>query len=87
MNKAKEFLWERYNIPPDVMGEERVCIKSNREIYIENYKSIVHYSASEVVVLASTGLVHLCGRDIAIGLLCKNELLVTGVFEKIYYEI
>ena len=87
MNKAKEFVWEKYNIPPDVLGLERICITGNREIYIENYKSIVQYSAAKVVLLTETGLLHICGKNITIGLLCKNELLIKGVFEKLYYEI
>lgn len=86
MNKFREYVFQKYDIPRDVLGAERITISANREIYIENYKSVARYAKDEIVLVTQTGLLHMCGKDLGIALLKKNEILLCGFFEKIYYE-
>lgn len=87
MNKLREYVFQKFDIPRDVLGAERITITANREIYIENYKSVARYAKDEIVLVTDTGLLHICGSEIDIAMLKKNEVLLCGKFAKIYYEI
>ena len=67
------------DIPEDVMlGTPRLTMMSNRELRIENHKSILEYETDKITLCTKDMLIAISGDKLDIGVICDDEILVTG---------
>ena len=58
----------------------------NKEMYIENFKSIMEYKCDSVKVITRRGIVHVKGSDLDIGYLDMDEISIKGRIKEITFE-
>lgn len=88
MRKVRELVADAWGIPKDViMDLPKISVSGNREIYIENYKGLLEYTAGEIRLSAAGGIIRIVGRDLSIDLIRINDIIVSGYFKSIEYEL
>lgn len=86
--RISERVSDAWGVPKDViMNIPRLTISGDKEIYIENHKGILQYSAAEIRVSTPMGIVHICGKSLILERIRTEDILISGTFERIEYEI
>ena len=101
--RISERVSEAWGIPKDVimniLGEHELLIScimnllenakkaSDKEIYIENHKGILQYTDTEIRISTPMGIVHICGKSLLLERIRLEDILISGTFERIEYEI
>ena len=79
------------------LGVRKMCVRllcrsliltviGNKEMYIENFKSIMEYECDSVKVITRRGIVHVKGSDLDIGYLDMDEISIKGRIKEITFE-
>ena len=63
-----------------------LTVIGNKEMYIENFKSIMEYECDSVKVITRRGIVHVKGSDLDIGYLDMDEISIKGRIKEITFE-
>lgn len=63
-----------------------LTVIGNKEMYIENFKSIMEYECDSVKVITRRGIVHVNGSDLDIGYLDMDEISIKGRIKEITFE-
>ena len=63
-----------------------LTVIGNKEMYIENFKSIMEYKCDSVKVITRRGIVHVKGSDLDIGYLDMDEISIKGRIKEITFE-
>lgn len=84
--------WQRManalEFPADIIHDwPRITMLGNRQVLIENHRGLVEYSASLVRVSLAEGEVWLEGRELTLGSLQPEQLLIEGWVEAVRYEL
>ncbi len=89
MGKVRELVADTWGIPKDViMDLPKISVSGNREIYIENYKGLLEYTAEEIRLSSGGGgIIRIGGKDLSIDRIRINDIMVTGYFQSIEYEL
>ncbi len=67
-------------VPLDILADvPRITLNDNRELSIENYKSIESYAPQEIRLRAKQYAIVVCGRDLEISAITDEEILIRGV--------
>ncbi len=75
------------HIPQDVTpGEPVITMIGRRNVHIENYHRIEHFSAEMVRLRARTCRVSVCGRDLKIEYYTKEEMMIGGQVASVCME-
>lgn len=88
---SKQELWEKLSdktlLPQEIMTSS-CCITSigQRELVIENYKSILDYQNDRLTLLTGQGRVEIVGKALEILYYGKEEIKVRGKIETIIYK-
>lgn len=86
--RISERVSETWGIPKDViMNIPRLTISGDKEIYIENHKGILQYTDTEIRISTPMGIVHICGKSLLLERIRLEDILISGTFERIEYEI
>lgn len=86
--RISETVAEAWGVPKDViMNIPRMTISGDKEIYIENHKGILEYTSTEIRVSTAIGIVRVKGRKLVIERIRLEDLLISGTFTRIEYEI
>lgn len=86
--RISERVSDAWGVPKDViMNIPRLTISGDKEIYIENHKGIMQYSDNEIRVSTPMGIVHICGKSLILERIRLEDILISGTFERIEYEI
>lgn len=86
--RISERISEAWGIPKDViMNIPRLTISGDKEIYIENHKGILQYTDTEIRISTPMGIVHICGKSLLLERIRLEDILISGTFERIEYEI
>ncbi|MCI8520584.1 MAG: sporulation protein YqfC [Clostridia bacterium] len=86
--RISERVSEAWGIPKDViMNIPRLTISGDKEIYIENHKGILQYTDTEIRISTPMGIVHICGKSLLLERIRLEDILISGTFERIEYEI
>ncbi len=87
-NKISEKCAEMWGVPRDtLMDIPRITISGDREIYIENHRGIREYTDAAIRVAAASGGVKINGKSLRIERIRREDILISGVFSNIEYEI
>lgn len=80
----KNRLWKKQvvtalELAPDLDGgETKISLTGSGEAVIENYKGILQYTDSEILIQSLRGKVLLCGRNLEIVWYTSLEMKITG---------
>jgi sporulation protein YqfC len=84
----RETVADSFELPKDViMNLPKLSIGGNREIYIENYKGILEYTAEEIRLSTTIGVVRIAGKNLNIDRIRLNDIFVSGHFRLVEYEL
>ena len=73
-------------IPDDLSdGAVLVTVTGQEELCIENYRSIIEYSDSRLMLLTKSGRLEVLGKHLFISYYTSEEMKVTGHIEQISY--
>lgn len=80
-------LSDKTMIPEDIMtGCCSMIATGQRELIIENYKSILEYQSDRLVVLTRQGRIEICGKKLEIGYYGKEEMKIVGKIESLFFR-
>lgn len=86
MKKISETIADAWGVPKDViMNIPRITISGDREIYIENHKGVTEYGETLIRVSTGMGTVKIQGKNLVITAIRREDILVSGSFQKIEY--
>ena len=84
---VKQNMVETLELPKDLMyGDSIVTITGRREVLIENYKGILQYTDSEILLQSLRGKVLLRGRNLEIVWYTSLEMKITGAISSILLQ-
>lgn len=84
----RETVADSFGLPKDViMNLPKISVGGNREIYIENYKAILEYTAEEIRLSSTIGIVRIVGKDLKIDRIRQNDIFISGYFRLVEYEM
>jgi sporulation protein YqfC len=76
------------DIPEDIVLDlPRITMLGNQQILIENHKGIIEYTTTFVRIKINKGHLLINGRDLALGNLQMEQILVEGTVEEVKYEV
>lgn len=79
---------DAWGVPKDViMNIPRLTISGDKEIYIENHKGILEYTDTEIRISTAMGIVRVCGKNLMIDRIRLEDIVISGSFTKVEYEI
>lgn len=64
-------------------GQPLIEIYRNRRVLIENHKGILCYSRQQIQVRMAYGSVCICGDDMYLKRMCKEQLVVSGCIRSV----
>lgn len=86
-SRRVEQLAERLNLPKDMaVGAAIVTAIGKRELYVENFRSILSYSDCCLYLQTKTGRIRIQGKNIQIDYYNSEEMKVVGRVQCIQFE-
>lgn len=80
-------LTEMLEIPPEVLvNVPRVEVVGHLQFRVENHRGLVQYEPHRVVLRIPDGHLIVTGRELVIGWIDRNELLVTGQVRSLVFK-
>lgn len=81
----KEQVVSALEIPSDLAyGETIITLMGSRELLIENYRSILRYTPSEIMILSLRGKVTVCGNNLEILWYTSGAMKIKGNISGVY---
>ncbi len=85
--EAKERVIAAMNLPKDVyLGELLVSLVGRRAVYVENYRSILLYTDTQLKLQGKNCKLKICGKNLMIEYYTSDEMKVTGKIEALLLE-
>lgn len=82
MGKIKskaELLSDRMDLPADAFaGAAKLTLNGRRHLLIENHRGISKYGDREIVIDCGSMKTHICGDELNLTAMDKNDMLITG---------
>lgn len=90
MSSKKRPVYQRLlaqaQVPEDLLeGAMLLHITGRQEAYIENYKGILEYTDTRILLFGKQGKLEITGKRLVIGFYTAEEMKVTGYIEHITY--
>ena len=88
----KNTQWQRLagvlEIPQDiVMDLPRITMLGNQQLLVENHKGIIEYTPSLVRIKLNQGELIVAGKNLMLGNLQIEQILVEGIVGEVKYDI
>ena len=88
----KNTQWQRIagilEIPEDIVLDlPRITMLGNQQLLVENHKGIIEYTPSLVRIKLNQGELIVVGRNLMLGNLQMEQILVEGTVGEIKYDI
>ena len=75
----KELLTESLKLPRDmILGDFKLSMTGNKEVFIENYRGIAEYAESSILIQTKTGLLQLTGEKLLIEYYTNEDMKISG---------
>ena len=85
--EAKERVIAAMNLPKDVyLAELLVSLVGRRAVYVENYRSILLYTDTQLKLQGKNCKLKICGKNLMIEYYTGDEMKVTGKIEELLLE-
>lgn len=83
----KELLVESLRLPKDmVMGAFMLSMTGNREAFIENYRGILEYTDTCILLQTKTGQVRFTGTRLVIEYYTNEDMKIGGCITSVIFE-
>ncbi len=83
----KEQVVDTLKLPKDLLlGASIVTLTGNREAWIENYRGIVEYSDTFVLLQGKACQIGILGKELSIDYYTNEDMKITGYIECVRYE-
>lgn len=83
----KELVVDSLKLPKDLLlGASIVTLTGNREAWIENYKGIIEYSDTLVLLQGKTCQICITGQHLSIDYYNNEDMKISGCIEYVRYE-
>lgn len=87
MKNPKEALSDAWGIPKDLaLDLPHMTLSGNRELYLENYKSLLKYSTEEIIVGGKKFRITISGKKLEIKSIRRDDILILGEITEIQYQ-
>lgn len=87
IESKKEALLDTLKLPKDIcMGALKVTLTGNREAWIENYRGILEYTESLILLQGKTCQVSFEGTRLSIDYYTNEDMKISGCIECVKYE-
>ncbi len=85
--ELRKNITESVSIPKDVaLGASMMTVTGNYDIWIENYKGILEYTADRIVIQGKQKRITITGKKISISYYNDTDCLITGYIESIQFH-
>jgi len=82
----KELLVNSLKLPKDtILGVPILTITGNREIWMENYKGILEYTTTQILLQAKTCQISIEGKELSIDYYTNEDMKISGCINSIRY--
>ena len=83
---AKELLVESLKLPRDMMmGASIVTVVGNEQVMVENYRGILEYTESCVMLQGKACRIAICGCNLKIAYYTNEDMKIEGKISEIRY--
>lgn len=88
MKKAiKEKVADNLDLPYDVvLNIPKLSISGNRELYIENYHSLIEYTDKLIRIKTADYILKIDGAELEIDFINRFDVKIFGIFFKITFD-
>ena len=87
LERKKEIIVESLKLPKDLLlGASIVTLTGNREAWIENYKGIIEYSDTFVLLQGKTCQICIAGKGLSIDYYTNEDMKISGCIQCVRYE-
>lgn len=88
MKNPKEAIGDAWGIPKDIsLDLPHITLSANREMYIENYKSLILYESEKIIVGSRKYELEIRGKNLQIKQIRRDDILIFGEILHIEYKI
>ena len=89
---GKNTQWQRLagmlEIPQDIVLDlPRITMLGNKQLLVENHKGIIEYTPSLVRIKLNQGELRVAGKNLMLGNLQIEQILVEGTVGEVKYDI
>lgn len=82
--RLSERLSNTFDLPKDVIGNEiLIHMTGETELYLENYKGLLAYSCTEIIVKGYYCQVRISGKCLSIAYYSDEDMKITGVIQEV----
>lgn len=84
---VKEKLSDALGVSKEILMDiPHITFAGNKEVYIENYKSIVEYTNSIIRLMITGGMLTIKGSELCVDKLRATDMFVSGNFISIEFK-
>lgn len=82
----KELLVNSLKLPKDtILGAPILTITGNREIWMENYRGILEYTTTQILLQAKTCQICIEGANLSIDYYTNEDMKISGCIKNVRY--
>ncbi len=83
----RELLADSLQLPKDIItGASIVTVTGTHEVFIENYKGILEYTATRILLQAKNCQIAICGCRLSIDYYTNEDMQISGDIVGISYQ-
>jgi sporulation protein YqfC len=81
-----QFTAKMLDLPQDVVEDlPRITMIGNMQLYVENYKGVLHFSSEVLKLQLTKGKLEIQGKQLVIRAILSEEVFIEGVIGEIKY--
>lgn len=82
----RELVVESLKLPKDsLLGASIVTVTGNADAFVENYKGILEYTDSRILLQGKTCKIEICGQRLRIVYYTNEDMKISGRIEAVRY--
>lgn len=87
MKNPAEAVGDAWGIPKDIaLDMPHITMYGDRELYIENYKSLISYNSTKIETGSKKGKVIITGKNLEIKSIRREDIMISGLILHVEYK-
>ena len=83
---GRELLTDSLKLPRDmVLGEFKLSMTGNRELFIENYRGIAEYGEDAILLQTKGDILKITGKHLTIEYYTNEDMKISGIIANIQF--
>lgn len=83
---GRELLTDSLKLPRDmVLGEFKLSMTGNRELFIENYRGIAEYGENAILLQTKGDILKITGKHLTIEYYTNEDMKISGIIANIQF--